>query len=685
MKEARLRMGYSNEDEAIDKEYDSVLMKRLLKFAFPYKWLIAFVVVIMFGLVCLDLSIPLITQKIIDNNLTSLNGVYSIIGDYKDGSVKLQDGVYAIRGRVEGGTDAAVVYNEDNKPYIVDGVVDKNSKYNIKDGKLEQSGRVMNAYKLSTEEIRILRADDLNAVKYGALLILAICGAMFVLNYLQVYILQYTGQKIIYNIRQQLFEHVEGLSLSFFDKNPVGKIVTRLTNDVENLNEMYTEVVVYLIKDSFIVVGIIIAMFILDVKLAIVSIITLPAVVILTFIFRKYDRDAYRKVRARLSRINSALSENISGMKTIQIYGVEDKKYRQFDKINQSYYKATMGQIKIFAIFRPIMDMMYQLALCILIWVGGKSVMSLTLEFGVLYAFITYIRKLFEPIFDLSEKFDILQSAMASAERIFKLMDEKSIIENPKAPVKVGGFKGNIDFKHVWFAYNDEDWVLKDVSFSIKKGETIAFVGATGAGKTSIISLLTRLYDIQKGEILIDGINIKDMSKEELRKNVATVLQDVFLFTGDIKGNVRLNSDEITDEQVVEACKYVNADTFIEKLKGKYDAKVNERGTTFSQGERQLIAFARAIAFNPPILVLDEATANIDTETEALIQDALSKLTKGRTTIVVAHRLSTIRNADKIIVMHKGRIREVGTHNELLAKNGLYSNLYKLQCCSVNS
>jgi len=434
-----------------------------------------------------------------------------------------------------------------------------------------------------------------------------------------------------------------------------------------------------LFKDIFLLFGIIIAMFILDVKLAIVSIVTLPVVIALTMVFRKYDREAYRKVRARLSRINSSLSENITGMKTVQIYGVEDKKFREFDNINNSYSHAAMEQIKVFATFRPLMDMVYQLALAILIWVGGREVLGMEINLGVLYAFISYIQKFFQPIFDLSEKFDILQSSMASSERIFMLLDNNSIIKDIDKSVEVNRLKGTIEFKNVWFAYNDEDWVLRDVSFKISAGETIAFVGATGAGKTSIISLISRLYDIQKGEILIDGINIKDMKQEDLRRNLATVLQDVFLFTGDIKGNVRLNNEDISDEDVVKACEHVNANVFIEKLPEKYDAAVNERGSTFSQGERQLIAFARALAFNPPILVLDEATANIDTETESLIQDALNKLTQGRTTIIVAHRLSTIRNADKIIVLHKGKIREMGNHEELLQKQGLYSNLYKLQ------
>lgn len=667
-----------NEEEKLDKQYDSILMKRLLKFVYPYKWLISLVIVVMFVLVCLDLAIPLITKNVIDNNLNSVKGHYSILDNFNENSIKIND-IYVVRGKEEDGREASMVYDENNKPYIVEGIAVENTPFKIEGDRFLQSDNSFQCYSISREQLKVLRKTDLDSIKYSTLIVLAICVVMFILNYIQIYILQYTGQKIVYNIRAKLFKHVEQLSLSFYDKNPVGRLVTRITNDVENLNEMYTSVLIYLVKDIFLVSGIIIAMFVLNVKLGIVSVITIPLVILLTFVFRKYDREAYRNVRSKLSRINSSLSENITGMKTVQIYGVEEKKNKEFDKINTSYFKASMNQIKVFAVFRPLMDMVYELALCILVWFGGVAVLNLTLEFGILYAFITYIQKLFQPIFDLSEKFDILQSAMASAERIFSLLDNDNIIRNIEEPEKLGRALGDIEFKNVWFAYNDEEWVLKDVSFKIEKGETIAFVGATGAGKTSIISLLTRLYEIQKGEILIDGINIKNLAKEELRKNVSTVLQDVFLFTGDVKGNVKLNNDDISDEEVIKACKYVNANVFIEKLPEKYDSKVNERGTTFSQGERQLIAFARALAFNPPILVLDEATANIDTETESLIQDALEKLTKDRTTIVVAHRLSTIKNADKIIVMHKGKIKEIGTHTELIEKDGLYSDLYKLQ------
>jgi len=466
---------FNQEDEVLDKQYDSLLMKRLLKFALPYKGLMGIVVIIMFLVVCLDLSVPFIIKNVIDNNINPLSGKYSIIEEAENSSIAIGD-KYVVRGERDGSIRASIVYNENNEPYIIEGEPRKNTAYEISGEKFFQDNNEFKAHEITIKDIKVLRTNDLDLIKWSAIIILLIYIVIFILNYIQIYLLQYTGQKIVYNIRAAIFKHVESLSLSFFDKSPVGRLVTRITNDVETLNEMYTSVLVYLIKDLFLVSGIVIAMFILDIKLGIVSIITLPLVVALTFIFRKYDREAYRKVRTRLSRINSNLSENISGMKTVQIFGVESKKYSEFDEINTSYSIAAMEQIKVFAIFRPLMDMTYQLALCILIWVGGSAVLDLTLEFGVLYAFVIYIQKLFQPIFDLSEKFDILQSSMASSERIFMLLDNDSIIKNTKDPKHIGRAQGNIEFKNVWFAYNDEDWVLKDVSFRIKKGETVAFV-----------------------------------------------------------------------------------------------------------------------------------------------------------------------------------------------------------------
>lgn len=668
---------YNNEEESISKEYDSKLMRRLLKFAKPYRWYILLVILIMLMVTAMDLARPYLIKNAIDNNLMGYNKAYTIVNEPLDNSILLGD-KYLVQGDIKGGEPCSMVYLN-NDYYIIHGKVQENTEFNIKVDRFTQGDKTYKADKLKSEDLKILRKKDAREVLKTAVYIVIIAILMFMLNYIQIYILQYTGQKIVFNIREAVFKQVESLSLSFFDKNPVGRLVTRVTNDVETLNEMYTSVLVNLFKDLFLLVGIVIAMFLLNVKLALITVGALPFVIFTAYIFKKYDREAYRKVRARLARINSSLSENISGMKTVQVFGKEEKKYKEFEEVNKSYKEATMEQIKVFAIFRPTMDLFSSLTLTVLLWFGGIRAIDGDIKLGVLFAFISYLMQFFQPIFDLTEKYDILQSSMASSERIFMLMDNEEKINNIENPIEVERLKGNIEFKNVWFAYKEEDWILKDVSFNIKKGEKIAFVGATGAGKTSIINLITRLYDIQKGEILVDGQNIKHMKKEELRENIATVLQDVFLFAGDIKGNVRLNNENISDEDIIKACRYVNADKFIEKLPEKYSAAVNERGSTFSQGQRQLIAFARAIAFDPPILVLDEATSNIDTETESLIQDALNKLTINRTTIIVAHRLSTIKNADKIIVLHKGKIREVGNHEELVAKQGLYSNLYKLQ------
>lgn len=657
-----------NEEETLQKEYDSKLMRRLLKFAKPYKTFFIIVMLLMLVATALDLSRTYIIKMAIDNHISVNKREYSIVDTPSKGSMSIQ-GINIVEGNVKEGKPCSLVYFDKNY-YMVKGKV---SEEKIKDiSKFD-------AIKLTTSDLKILRKDDADGVIRFSIIILIISVTIFFLNYTQIYLLQLTGQKIVFNIRKKLFQHTEMLSLTFYDKNPVGRLVTRLTNDVETLNDMYSGVLVYLIKDIFLLVGILTAMFLLNAKLALIVLASVPLIIGGSVLFKKYDREAYREVRTKLAKINSSLSENISGMKTVQIFNKEDKKFKEFDGVNNSYKKATMKQVTVFAIFRPSIELIYSLVLALLLWFGGIKVLNNGITFGVLYAFVNYLSQFFQPIFDLTEKYDILQSSMASSERIFMLMDNNNMIANAEKPLSLEKVRGEIEFKHVWFAYTGEDWVLKDVCFKIAPGEKVAFVGATGAGKTSIISLIQRLYDIQKGQILVDGKDIKEVDKYELRRNMAVVLQDVFLFTGDIKSNVRLNNDDITDEDVVSACKYVNADRFIERLPDKYDSHVNERGSTFSQGERQLIAFARAIAFNPPILVLDEATSNIDTETEGLIQDALFKITQGRSTIVVAHRLSTIRNSDKIIVLHKGKIKEIGSHEELMEKQGLYFNLYSLQ------
>lgn len=671
-----------NTEEAVVKEYDSKLMKRLLKFASPYKGYIVLVILLMLIMTVLDLIRPYLIKNAIDVDMSGYKNPYSIVSTYQKNSVKIGSS-YIVKGKITSGHPASLVYIGKDC-YAAYGTIDYSKTYNLEGNKLIQGGTSFNAYRLTSDDVIVLRQNDIKGIEDKTLFLLVIVISTFILNYLQVYILEYTGQRIVFDIRQKLFHHVEGLSSSFFDKNPVGRLVTRVTNDIEALNDMYTGVLVYLFKDFFLMAGIIIAMFLLNRQLAVITISIIPIIIIAALIFKKYDRDAYRDVRVKLARINSFLSENISGMKTVQIFNKEDKKFREFDVINHSYLKSTLKQITVFALFRPTIDFISSVALSLVLWFGGLKVIGGALKFGVLFAAISYLQQFFQPVYDITEKYDILQSAMASSERIFMLFDNEDKIVNAENPVKLNDVKGEIEFKHVWFAYNENEWVLKDVSFKINPREKVAFVGATGAGKTSIISLISRLYDIQKGEILLDGVNIKDIDLNDLRGNIASVLQDVFLFTGDIKSNIRLNNTEISDEEVINACKFVNADKFIERLPGSYDSYVNERGSTFSQGQRQLIAFARAIAFKPPILVLDEATSNIDTETESLIQDALTKIVKNRTTIIVAHRLSTIRNADKIIVLHKGKIKEVGKHEELIEKQGLYYKLYKLQYSEAN-
>ncbi|OGO77036.1 MAG: antibiotic ABC transporter ATP-binding protein [Clostridiales bacterium GWB2_37_7] len=553
-------------------------------------------------------------------------------------------------------------------------VEESNGVYSFMQGGVQQL-----VQPLTKEQYLSFRQQDIDGITRISLLFLTTIAIGFVFNYIQVYILYFTGQKIIFNMREELFSHLQKLSLSFFDKNPVGRLVTRVTNDMENLNEMYTSVLVNLFKDLFLLVGIIIVMLRMNIKLALVSFTVIPLILIAAAIFRLKAREAYRLVRVKLAKINATLSENISGMRIIQIFKKEDFKYAEFKDINQEHRAASMKELFVFAVFRPSMDLIYSLALALLLWYGGVRVLGNVLPFGVLFAFVNYIEKFFKPIMDLTEKFNILQSAMASSERIFMLLDEEEGIKNSELPVNPGKIIGQIEFKNVWFAYKDNNWVLRDVSFKINPGETAAFVGATGAGKTSIISLICRLYDVQKGEILIDGKNIKEFDKYELRKQIGTVLQDVFLFTGDILSNIRLNSTEISEERVKEVARYVNADRFIDKLPKGYQEEVKERGATLSSGQRQLLAFARALAFDPAILVLDEATSNIDTETEMLIQDAINKVIRNRTTIVIAHRLSTIQHADKIIVLHKGKIREMGNHQKLLDTKGMYYDLYLLQ------
>ena len=500
-----------------------------------------------------------------------------------------------------------------------------------------------------------------------------------VIQYFLTYFTQYLGQKTLYDLRTQIFNHIQKLALKFFDRTPIGRLVTRATNDVEALGELFSSGIVMVFSDIFIIFWILGFMFFMDFNLSLVTLSVLPVLIYGTFLFRKKARESYRDVRLHLARLNSYMQEHVTGMSVVQIFNKENDEFKKFSAINSDYRQVNIKSIFYYAVFYPSVELLSSIAIGLIIWYGGGEIIQGTLTIGVLFAFIQYTEMFFRPIRDLSEKYNIMQTAMASSERVFKLLDNQTMIRNPENPVKLENVKGKIEFKNVWFAYNEDDYVLKDISIDINPGERIAIVGHTGAGKTSIINILTRFYHINKGEILLDGVNIEKLDKRELRKHVSMVLQDVFLFSGNIKSNINLNDEEISHERVMEAAHIVGADKFIDELPQKYDEEVKERGATLSVGQKQLISFARALAYNPKILILDEATSSIDTETEQLIKQAIEKLLVGRTAIVIAHRLSTIQNADKIIVLHKGEIRETGNHQQLLAKKGIYYKLYQLQ------
>lgn len=512
------------------------------------------------------------------------------------------------------------------------------------------------------------------AVKYGIVLVLS-----FFFTVVPIWLLQKIGQNIIHTVRQELYSHIQSLSCRYFDLTPVGKLVTRTTNDVEALSEMYSGILVRLFRNIVKIIGLAAVMLILDWRLALISFVLLPVVAMLTVVFRVISRKTYRLTRTRLTNLNTFLSENLSGMRIIQLFGREERKFEEFNDKNYKYYRAFYREMLVFAIFRPLIYILSVLSLMVVLDLGSRDVLNGIIPIGTLYIFAQYIQSFFEPIQELAEQFSTLQSSLASGEKIFTIMDEESLVPEADKPVILPEIKGRIEFDHVWFAYDDKNYVLRDVSFVIEPGQSVAFVGATGAGKSSILNLIGRYYDIQQGHIYIDGVDIRCLSKKQLRSAIGQMQQDVFIFEGTVESNIRLNNDEITADEIKAAAEYVNASHFIERLPKGYEEPVSERGSTFSAGERQLLSFARTLAHKPSILVMDEATANIDTETELLIQEAIEKLMQGRTTIMVAHRLSTIQHADCIMVMHKGKIREHGTHQELLAQNGIYRKLYELQ------
>ncbi len=512
-----------------------------------------------------------------------------------------------------------------------------------------------------------------------ALLYIAINILGFIFQYFHYYMMHMTGQRVMFDLRKQIFTHLQKMSVTFFNKNPIGRLMTRLTGDVDALNEMFTSGVVTVFGDLLLLTGIIAVLFYYNVTLALTAISVVPLLFFAALLFKVKARGGFRAVRIYIAKINSFLQENITGMKIVQLFNREDKNFEQFDEINKKHRNAWIRTVMYYAFFFPSVEILSAVSLALILYVGGLKITGGTLTWGILVAFIQYAQRFYRPIQDLSEKYNVFQSAMASSERIFKLLDKEEEDRDPADAVELGEISGEIEFRNVWFAYKDEEWVLKDVSFRIKPGEKTAIVGATGAGKTTVISLLSRFYDIQKGQILIDGVDIKKIRRENLRRNIGVVLQDVFLFSGTVEENITLNNPEISRELLISSAKDVNAHHFITKLENGYDEEVRERGNNFSTGQKQLISFARALVYDPKILVLDEATSNIDTETEILIQAALSRLMYGRTSIIIAHRLSTIKNVDRIIVMHKGSIREMGSHRELLEQEGVYYRLYQLQ------
>jgi ATP-binding cassette subfamily B multidrug efflux pump len=606
-----------HEEEVLGKAYDSRLMRRLLRYLWPYKWYALTSLVLTVLTAPLVLAGPPLTKAAIDLFLDPKGDPSKATG--------FGGFIYHTAGWLGFGANA----------YL--------------------------------------------GITFIAILFFIASLAAFAVQYTQAIVMQAMGQYIMYDLRKEIFAHQQRLPVQYFDRNPVGRLMTRLTTDVDALNEMFTAGVIAIFGDVAMIFYIVIWMFQVNWRLALVSFAILPLLAGMTTWFRLGARSSFREVRVRIARINAFLQEHITGMPVVQLFNREEKEKRNFDEINESHRKANIDTIFYYAVFYPSVEIIGSIGIGLIIWYGGGQVIQGIASIGTLVAFIQLARSFYEPISDISEKYNILQSAMASSERIFKLLDEPVTIKSPENPVHNERTQGRIEFRNVWFAYKNEDWILKDVSFTVEPGERVAFVGHTGAGKTTITNLLLRFYDIQRGQILLDGIDVREMDLEDLRANFSIVLQDVFLFSGDIASNIRLGNDKITDEQMRAAAREVHADDFIKRLPEGYQTELRERGAGLSVGQKQLISFARALAFDPRVLILDEATSSIDTETEILIRDAVERLMEGRTSLVIAHRLSTIQSVDKIVVMHKGEIREVGTHQDLLAERGLYWRLYQLQ------
>lgn len=656
-------------------------MKRLLSYLKPHKWVMTLATVLVLFIIAVELYRPIIIGNAIDQYI---NGYYH---PYVEADVSASDavnwnGLVLSRDQAVSKADSASFYQiflwKDHY-YMAENLTraECTALQNADTSVLKNYVRE-GAQKLTSNDLKVLRQNDFKGILKAGILFLLLLFSGFFLNLADTWLLQKMGQQIVYKLREETFTHIHSLSLSFFNITPVGKLVTRVSNDTEAVNELFSTILVKLFKNVVKIIGYAVVMLSINVKMAGISFLLLPLVAILTFVFRHLSRKAYQITRNKITELNTFLSEHISGMKLIQIFAREKEKYSEFEGKSMELYRANFREIMTFAIFRPSIYLVSVIAMILVIRTGSLSVLNGSLSLGTLFVFITYISSFFEPIQELSEQLGTLQSSIASAEKIFSVLDVKPEIISPADPAPVN-ILGEIEFRHVWFAYEEENYILKDVSFVIHPGEKAAFVGATGAGKSTILNLIGRYFDIQKGQILIDGIDIHEIDLDVLRGAIGQVQQDVFIFTGDIKSNISLNNEAISPDDVRRAAEIVNADPFIQKLPHGYDEPVTERGSTLSAGQRQLLSFARTLAYDPKILVLDEATANIDTETETLITQALARLMDGRTTIMVAHRLSTIQHADKIIVMHHGEIKESGTHQELLAKDGLYKKLYELQ------
>ena len=635
---------YSEVEEKVKVE-DWKVIFRLGKYAKPYWPILVLGIFLILVSAGIDLAIPYIQKITIDSYINAEHHY----------TVEMDNG------------NPVFIKNEEGR-FTLQQLEDGN--YVISDGETQ--------YNVTDEQLQELRQGDLAGVTRMSLILLSLLVVMFFVMYMQVYSMSYLAQKVTHRIRMALFKHIIRLPMRFFDTNPSGRLATRVANDTRNLAEFFSSVIASIVKDVVLLVGIVIVMLSLSTYLGTISLMIFPIILASTLVFRYFDRIAYRKVRNRLAVINAYLAEHISGMSVIQLFNQQKNKANEFDEVNNRHLDSLKEQLIVFAIFRPLMDFLYYLGVTILLWYGSKAIFNETLQFGVLYAFVSYIEMFFRPLRDIAEKYDIVQNALASAEKIFKLMDEKEEQYNEQLP-ETKKVKGNIDFDHVFFAYDRDNPVLRDVSFKVSPKEKIAFVGETGAGKTTIISLLNALYRIQKGDIKIDEKSIYEYNLKALRRRIGVVLQDVFLFSGSIIDNIRLYNKEISREEVIRAANYVYADTFIKRFPNGYDTEILERGGTISAGERQLIALARAVLYDADILILDEATANIDTETETLIQKAMERVSKDKTVLTIAHRISTISGANRILVIHKGKLVEEGNHEELMKKGGIYADLYKLQ------